>query len=84
MSRTLHVPGVHVMAIESVVAVPVQLCGPLTVTLPSGVNVPVKPSKGAPRVSEQFVWLTDTGFPMSEASQCAVTFHIPAMIGHCG
>jgi hypothetical protein len=80
-SVTEQVPGVHVIEIALAVAVPVQLWGPLRVTLPSLVKVPVKPLNGAANESEQSFCVTTTLCPMSEESQCAVIFHVPAMLG---
>jgi hypothetical protein len=76
------VPGVHVIEIALAPAVPVQLCGPLTVILPSFVTVPVKPLKGDAKASEQSVWVTTALCPTSDASQWAVTFHVPPRLGH--
>jgi hypothetical protein len=73
----VHVPGVQDIEIELAVAVPVQLWGPLTVTLPSLFNVPVKPLNGDANESEQSVCVTTTLCPTSEGSQCAVIFHVP-------
>jgi hypothetical protein len=77
----VHVPGVHDIEIELAVAVPVQLWGPLTVTLPSLFKVPVKPSNGAANESEQSVCVTITRCPTREGSQCAVMAHVPATLG---
>jgi hypothetical protein len=81
-SVTRHVPGVHIMEIELADAVPVQLCGPLTTSLPSGPTVPVNPLNGAANEREQPVCVTVTLWPMSEESQWAVIIQAPAVSGH--
>ncbi len=76
-------PGVHASAIAVGDAVPLQVCGPLTVIFPSAVTLPVKPSNGALNVSEQSLFsVTVTAWPTSEVSQWAVTFHAPETSGH--
>jgi len=70
------------MEIELADAVPVQLCGPLSTTLPSGPMVPVNPSNGAANEREQSVCVTVTLWPMSEGSQWAVIIQAPAVSGH--
>jgi len=55
VSLTVHVPGVQFRLIVLELAVPEQVCGPLSVSLPSLATVPLKPSKGAAKASEQSV-----------------------------
>ena len=80
-SVTVHVPGVQLIVTEVAVASPVQLCGPLKVTFPSALRLPVKPSNGAAKASAQAVWVMTTLLPTSEASQWAVTFQLPLTSG---
>ena len=61
---------------------PVQLCGPLSVTVPSVPTLPLKPLNGAAKDSVQSCWETTALAPTSEASQCFVTAHVPVMSGH--
>jgi hypothetical protein len=63
-------------------AFPVQLCGPLSVTVPSVPTLPLKPSNGAANESVQSCWDTIAFMPTSEASQCFVTAQVPVMSGH--
>ena len=78
----MHVPGVQLIVMELAPAVPVHVCGPLTDSFPSASTVPVNPLKGAAKESVQFVCVTTAFCPTSEGSQCAVTFHVPATLGH--
>jgi len=48
----------------------VQLCGPLSVTVPSAPTVPVNPSNGAANESEQFDSVTAAVEPIRDISQC--------------
>ncbi len=59
-----------------------HVCGPLNVILASVVSIPVKPSNGAANESEQSVCVTMAFCPMRDASQCAVTVHVPDTSGH--
>jgi hypothetical protein len=77
----LHVPGVQVIEIEFAMTVPVQLWGPLNVSV-APVTVPVKPLNGAAKESEQSVCVRTAFCPMSDASQCAVTVHVPDTSEH--
>jgi hypothetical protein len=79
---TAHVPGVHAIVIAVGAAVPVHCCGPVTESFPSDVTVPVNPLNGAANVSEQSVCVTTAFWPMRDASQCCVIFHVPATFGH--
>ncbi len=79
---TAHVPGVQDIEIAVAVAEPAHVCGPLTVILSSLVTVPVKPLNGAPKESAQPLCVTTAFCPRSDASQCAVIFHVPATSGH--
>ncbi len=82
MSVTPHIPGVHIIEIELAVTVPVQLWGPLKVIFPSLVTVPAKPLNGAAKESEHVAWVTTAFCPMRDASQCAVTVHVPDTSEH--
>jgi len=57
------------MAMALALAVPVQLCGPLIVILPSLVTLPLKASNGALNDSEQPVSVTSVERPISGALQ---------------
>jgi hypothetical protein len=72
---------VHVIEIEFAMTVPEQLWGPLNVSV-APVTVPVKPLNGAAKESEQSVCVTTAFCPMSDASQCAVTVHVPDTSEH--
>jgi hypothetical protein len=78
----VHVPGVHVIAIVVGLAVPEQACGPLSAILPSVVTEPAKPLNGGANASAHSFSVTTAFCPTSDASQCAVTFHVPDTSGH--
>jgi hypothetical protein len=82
VSVTAQVPGVHDREIVFADGLPVQLCGPLSVTVPSAPTLPVKPLNGAAKESEQLVSVTAAVMPMSDESQCCVTVQLPVMSGH--
>jgi hypothetical protein len=65
LNVTAHVPGVQVSGIDAPAAFPVQLCGPLSVTVPSVPMVPVNPSKGAANESLQPLSETTALMPTS-------------------
>jgi hypothetical protein len=73
---------VHVIEIELAMTVPVQLWGPLKVIFPSIVRVPLKLLNGGANESEQSVCVTIAFCPTRDASQCAVTVHVPDTSGH--
>lgn len=50
--------------------------------VPSAPTLPVNPLNGAAKLSEQFVSVTTTFMPTSDASQCWLTVHAPEMSGH--
>jgi hypothetical protein len=70
------------MSIADVFAVPEQLCGPVTVMWSSLVTVALNPLNGALNVSAHPFCVTVRVCPTSEASQCDVTFQLPATLGH--
>ena len=69
-SATEHVPGVQDKETADAAPVPVQLCGPLTVTLPSAAIVPVKPLNGASNVRLQPDCEMRAFWPTRDESQC--------------
>jgi hypothetical protein len=81
-SVTAHVPGVHESEIELEPTLPVQLCGPWRLMLPSELTVPVKLSNGAANDSAQLASETTAVMPTSDASQCFATVQLPETSGH--
>lgn len=67
---TAQVPGVHVKPSVFPEGFPVQLCGPLNVTVPSAATVPVKPLNGAAKLNEQLLCVATAESPISVVSQC--------------
>jgi hypothetical protein len=82
LNVTAQVPGVQVSEIAESEAEPLQLWGPLRVTLPLAVTLPLKPSKGGAKVNEQPDCETTAFIPTSEESQCIATLHVPDRLGH--
>jgi hypothetical protein len=81
ISFTTHVPGEQFIDTAVVVAVPVQLWGPLRVILPPSVTLPLNSSKGAAKDSAQAFCDTCKVIPMNDESQWAVMSHAPLMSG---
>lgn len=77
-------PGVQFIVIPVGEAVPVHVCGPVTVSLPSLVSEALNLSKGALNVRLQPFCVTTIGEPTSVLSQCCVTFQLPETVGHAG
>ena len=69
------------MVTALLVALPVQLCGPLRVILPAVSTLPMKASNGASKDSAHSVSVTLKVEPTSDGSQCAVTFQSPLTSG---
>ena len=63
------------------VAVPVQLWGPLRVMVPSAVTLPLNASNGAAIDNWQAFSVTCSVLPIKEGSQCALTSHAPLRFG---
>lgn len=77
----MHAFGVQFIDTSLVVAVPVQLWGPLRVIVPLAVKLPLNASNGGPKDSAQAFCVTWTVMPMNADSQWAVISHAPLTSG---
>ena len=77
----MHALGVQFMDTALVLAVPVQLWGPLSVMVPLVVRLPLNESNGGPNDSAQAFCVTCTVMPMKEGSQWAVMSQAPLRSG---
>jgi hypothetical protein len=68
---------VQFSVIADVSLVPLHVWGPLSVTCPAAVTLPVNPSKGGANASVQPACVTTAVLPTRLASQCLVTVQSP-------